>query len=57
MKNSKLTTEEIAKLTLSFLADLNGSEWIKQDSAGAIDMNNRAKVLQAMLYNSLKTKK
>jgi hypothetical protein len=34
---------------LSFLADLNGSEWIEGDSAGATDMRQRAKSLHQIL--------
>ncbi len=38
---------------LSFLADLNGSEWIKGDDIGALDMKQRAKGLQRLTYNTI----
>lgn len=45
--------QKVASRSLSFLADLNGSEWIKGDGVGELDMKQRAKALQGLLYNAL----
>lgn len=37
---------------LSYLADLNGSEWIKGDGAGELDMKQRANALQRIAYST-----
>ncbi len=37
---------------LSFLADLNGSEWITGDNPGTIDMRQRAKALQQLVFDA-----
>lgn len=42
----------IAIRALSFVADLNGSDWIKGEGAGESDMKQRAKALQQLLYNA-----
>lgn len=42
----------IAIRALSFVADLNGSDWIKGEGAGELDMKQRAKSLQQLLYNA-----
>ncbi len=34
-----------------YLADLNGSEWIKGTDAGSVDMRQRAKSLQGYAFN------
>jgi len=47
--------EKVALRALSFLADLNGSEWIKGDGVGEKDMRQRAKALQQELFD--KTRK
>lgn len=36
---------------LSYLADLNGCEWIKGDDAGSIDMRQRAMHLHRKVFN------
>ena len=41
--------EELVKYALRFIADLNGSEWIKGDDAAAIDMRQRATQLHKKL--------
>lgn len=45
---------EALQKSLSFIADLNGSEWIRGDSVGAIDMRRRAKNLQGPMYRAIK---
>lgn len=47
---------EIAQRTLFYLADLNGSPWIKGDGTGEVDMRQRAKGLQNLLYKALNNK-
>jgi hypothetical protein len=39
--------------TLRYLADLNGSQWITDNSPGGIDMRQRAKALQRLLYETI----
>lgn len=36
-----------------YLADLNGSEWIKGDDAGSLDMKQRARTQQARINKAL----
>jgi hypothetical protein len=46
-------SEQMSKVLqecLSYLADLNGSNWIEGDSPGSKDMRNRAKALQEKVY-------
>lgn len=38
------------KKVLLFLADLNGSDWIKDDGPGGIDMRQRSKAIQKTIY-------
>lgn len=48
--------EELRKtlqIALMFIADLNGSEWIKGDGTGETDIKQRATNLQKRLYNTL----
>ena len=42
--------EKAMQAALSFLADLNGCQWIENESVGGKDMNQRAKGLQRRLY-------
>lgn len=35
---------------LRYLADLNGSEWIKGTDTGSVDMRQRAKALHRLVY-------
>lgn len=44
----------VVATALRYFADLNGSEWIKGDDPGAVDMRQRAKALQAQLCETLK---
>lgn len=53
---NKALVEELEKTT-SYLADLNGSEWITGDGPGEIDMRQRAKILQKTSYTALKAAK
>lgn len=39
----------------SYLADLNGSEWINGDDAGSVDMRQRARGLQRLAFEASKT--
>lgn len=48
--------EKLLSQVVSYLADLNGSNWIMGDDAGSIDMRQRAKALQALVNNELRTK-
>lgn len=48
--------QDVAQRALSYLADLNGSEWIKGDGVGETDMRQRAKSLQELLYRVLNSK-
>lgn len=49
--------KEIAELkdalqkSLSYFADLNGCDWIENESIGGKDMNQRAASLQKIIYN------
>jgi hypothetical protein len=43
----------LAARSLTFLADLNGSDWIKGDGVGELDMKQRAKALQQLWYRAL----
>ena len=38
---------------LTFLADLNGSEWIEGNDPGSLDMKQRAKALQQIAYKTI----
>jgi len=38
---------------MSYLADLNGCEWIKGDDVGSVDMKQRAFALQKMAFSAL----
>lgn len=49
-RSSVHTKREILQRCLSFLADLNGSQWIKGDDPGSKDMRARAKALQPLVY-------
>lgn len=42
-----------ADRTLAFLADLNGSAWIKGDDCGSVDMRQRARALQQFMFKAL----
>ena len=42
---------------VGFLADLNGSEWIKGQDVGSLDMKQRAKGLQSFAYKTLQNSK
>ena len=42
---------------LSYLADLNGSEWIQGDSLGQKEMKGRAKSLQQLAYDAINNAK
>ena len=44
---------KIMQQALTYLADLNGSGWIKPLGPGEIDMIQRAKSLQSILYKHL----
>lgn len=44
--------EKLMKEVLRFLADLNGCEWIKGDGPGEIDMRQRAKALQRLVFEA-----
>jgi len=48
-----LYPEPLLKETLRFMADLNGSEWIKGNGSGEVDMRQRAKSLQKQLYQAV----
>jgi hypothetical protein len=37
----------------SYLADLNGCEWIKGEDAGSADMRQRAKALQSVCFSAI----
>jgi len=41
------------KLVTSYLADLNGCEWIEGYDPGAVDMRQRAKALQSASFQLL----
>lgn len=41
------------KTSLSYFADLNGSNWITDEGAGGLDMKQRAKAIQSVLYKLL----
>lgn len=43
-----------AKMALSYLADLNGSAWIKGDDAASEDMRQRAKAIQSLLNRAIR---
>ncbi len=43
--------EALEKMT-RYLADLNGSEWIKGENTGAMDMRQRAKALQGIAFKA-----
>ena len=43
----------VAQAVLSFLADLNGMEWIAGERPAAVDMRQRAVALQLRLFNAL----
>ena len=45
--------KELLKMALTFIADLNGSDWIKGIGAGEVDMRQRAKALQRALSDSI----
>jgi hypothetical protein len=45
-----------AQRSLTYLADLNGSPWIAGDGVGEVDMRQRAKGLQGLLYKVLNGK-
>ena len=49
--NSHAALLEACKRMTGYLADLNGSEWIKGDSIAAADMRQRAKALQQIGFN------
>lgn len=40
-------------VAVRFLADINGSEWIKGNDAGAVDMRQRAVAAHAAAYRAL----
>ena len=53
--NTKMKTEQhkIMGRVLRYLADLNVSDWIKGDDPGSIDMRQRSKNLQKILFSEL----
>lgn len=53
--NTKMKTEQhkIMERVLRYLADLNGSDWIKGNDSGSIDMRQRSKNLQKILFSEL----
>ena len=54
------SVEELYKAldrVVGFLADLNGSEWIKGQDIGSLDMKQRAKGLQSFAYKTLQNSK
>jgi len=53
MAKATHTQREILSRCLSFLADLNGANWIPGDSAGEKDMRQRAKALQRLAFDTL----
>lgn len=56
IKMSNIKENKIEKALikcLSYLADLNGSEWIKGKDIGALEMKARAKALQQVAYDAL----
>lgn len=44
---------DVLQRCLSFLADLNGSNWIAGDDVGSVDMRQRAKALQRLAFAAL----
>jgi hypothetical protein len=48
--------QKAVQRALTYMADLNGSPWIKGDGVGEIDMRQRAKCLQDGLYKALHNK-
>jgi hypothetical protein len=44
---------EVIDRVTRYLADLNGSDWIKGDDAGSVDMRQRAKALQTLAFTAL----
>ena len=46
-----MNDQELIKLALRFIADLNGCEWITGNGAGEVDMRQRAKGLHTKLAN------
>lgn len=60
MQTTKTKEEDlmdVALKALSFIADLNGYQWIKGNSRGEVDMRQRAKALQHSLYNVTRSEK
>lgn len=49
MYDHNCRAEELVKYALRFIADLNGSDWIKGDSTGELDMRQRATQLHKEL--------
>lgn len=41
------------RVSVAYLADLNGADWIKGDDVGAMDMRQRAKAAQQIVFNAL----
>ncbi len=44
-----MTNKELLTKALRFIADLNGSDWIKGTGAGEVDMRQRSQALQHQL--------
>lgn len=44
---------EVLQRCLSFLADLNGSNWIHGTDPGSLDMKQRAKALQGLAFETI----
>lgn len=52
-KWQKEQNNKLLQRCLTFMADLNGSEWIAGNNAGSLDMKQRAKAIQSLLYQSV----
>jgi hypothetical protein len=55
-KKEKSEIEKAAQRALSYLADLNGSQWITDNGPGGIDMRQRAKSIQGQLFKAINKK-
>jgi len=48
----KMLRETLEK-SVRYLADLNGCDWIKGDSVAGLDMKQRAKSLQSIVFSAI----
>jgi len=44
---------EALEKSVRYLADLNGCDWIKGDSVAGLDMKQRAKALQSIVFSAI----